>query len=123
MAIVRPEDVAGIYNFVWMSSASLADIGGMTMFAFDQPFTLRRYQSREPGSAHIWTMRFDFAAGVGMGQNNVKLQLSKPARYGIGGGTHKLPGVLTVKKVDGDLAQFQKDWVMFLMYNHLWKEN
>ncbi len=116
MAALNANDVCLLYNYVWMERASLADMGGLCIFAFDSPYTLQRYASRAPGSAIVWAMRFEFDQKYG-GQHELMTYQKR--------GYLRTPvltkGHYKLKKIDGDVKQFQKDWVIMMMYDHLWR--
>lgn len=52
--------IIAVYNHVWANPYTMVQIGGMWMFAADNPHILQRYANREPGGEKLWEVRFEF---------------------------------------------------------------
>lgn len=106
-----PSLIAKVYNHVWADPHQLVDVVGMTLYANDAPYTLRRYVAREPGSKEMWQVRFSFDTGA---WTDYHLMMYRQARRPES--IDPVRGLLTVTKFEGDLARMERDLIAALVF-------
>jgi len=132
MVAIAAKDVAAIYNHVWDHRGQTTTVAGLTLVA-TRPNAFRLVRQKGPFLDEIWRLEFvlknDHWVGPtgAMREGEILFRDYHPNTHGGGWGAvdfkdYQRCGKFQIKKVSGDLTQFQKDWVMLLMFQHEFTE-
>jgi hypothetical protein len=134
MVAATSKDVAAIYNHVWKQPRQTGMIAGLRLTAHHaNNFKLERLLGEHLSEGVMWSLEFHLVHSRWLAPQHIQLSTDTlicdyhPQVHAGGWGAvdfkdHVRAGIFQIKKVSGDLGQFQKDWVLLLLFQHEFTE-